>query len=424
MGVPRLFKWLCERYPEAVKHFNNNERFDNKGFDNGNRFDNLFIDANAIIHECAQHVYNYGANKRLLAPYINLSTQEKNTKLFDMFFEKILKLNNIIKPTKILYIAIDGCAPAGKMMQQRQRRFVAVCNTSSGSAFEEGTNSVFDSNCISPGTKFMDDLKKFINYKILEILAKQVNPDMKNLRIIFSPVDVPGEGEHKIMEYIRLHINAMKTQKHCMYGPDGDLIMLTLASKCDNFFLLRDDQYNVGKLFLIDIGIFKNQLINDMAPHLHSFHLHSFHRRASQSEVQSKRSLRDSNEKDGIINDFIFMGFFVGNDFLPKIQMFYYLEDGMDFMLGIYLEIRNTPSQGGSGPEGTLKKSDVFLKDNHIISESGDINLDVFSKFIDAIYQKEKYYLTNQIGRNSNNPQFENKTLMKCVTTREDNGNK
>lgn len=326
MGVPRLFQWICREYPEAVKHFDDGTYVQT--------VDHLHIDSNAILHHCAQKVYNYGGAKRLLYPYKNLTDEQKRQKIYEFFFQRILELKKMVVPTETLFIAIDGTAPAGKMVQQRQRRFVSSLSSSE-------TN--FDSNCLSPGTEFMEGLKKFVIYKIL-------TTDFGSLKVIFSGPDVPGEGEHKIVEWVRENPSG----SHCMWGPDGDLIMLTLASP-GRFFLLREDQYSIQKMFLIDIQ-------------------------------NVKENLRMN------INDFVLLGFFVGNDFLPKLQMFYYLEDGMDLMLKVYSEI------------------------NCELTKNGKIDYKNFKKFVDEIQKRERDYLESQIDATVNDPKFQNKTLLNCVT--------
>lgn len=98
--------------------------------------------------------------------------------MFNLIFEYIDKILNIVKPHKTLYMAIDGVAPRAKMNQQRSRRFRTAIETQDKAARESGIRSKwisegvdlnkkpqasegnFDSNVITPGTEFMFNLSK------------------------------------------------------------------------------------------------------------------------------------------------------------------------------------------------------------------------------------------------------------------------
>lgn len=92
------------------------------------------------------------------------------------------------------------------------------------------------------GTPFMarlsEQLKYFVNKKISE------DADWRGIQVILSGHEVPGEGEHKIMEYIRLskaQPDYNPNVRHCLYGLDADLIMLGLLSHDPHFCLLREE---------------------------------------------------------------------------------------------------------------------------------------------------------------------------------------
>jgi 5'-3' exonuclease len=56
---------------------------------------------------------------------------------------------------------------------------------------------------ITPGTEFMKNLSNAIHNYIQKRIADNY-PYLKGLKVIFSDWTVPGEGEHKILEFLRL----------------------------------------------------------------------------------------------------------------------------------------------------------------------------------------------------------------------------
>ena len=94
---------------------------------------------------------------------------------------------------------------------------------------------------ITPGTQFMENLSRALQIYAVERINN--NDDFKNLKIVFSDAFVPGEGEHKILEFIR----SQRAQKgynpntsHCIHGADADLIMLGLSTHEPHFHILRE----------------------------------------------------------------------------------------------------------------------------------------------------------------------------------------
>ena len=144
-------------------------------------------------------------------------------------------------------LAIDGVAPRAKMNNQRDRRFRSSLDGQQVNSYlNEKLNMTpeqmdFKSNSISPGTEFMISLTKHIEFFIKQKLHE--DPKWKHLEVYFSPGNVAGEGEHKIMDHIRSWSQSNDFERrdvHCVYGNDSDLVILSLKLHLPNIFILRE----------------------------------------------------------------------------------------------------------------------------------------------------------------------------------------
>ena len=191
MGIPVYFKTLIKDYENTILKK-----------DKLTLCNSLFLDLNCAIHPCCQG-------------------ETDETIMIQKIIQKIEDLIEYTQVKDLLYIAIDGIPPKGKMKQQRMRRHKSVL---------EG--KPWDTNAISPGTYFMNRL----NHR----LQSFTNDSVK--QIIISDSTERGEGEHKILQYIKKN----NIQQSVIYGLDADLIMLSMVSGKENIYLLRErTEYNI-----------------------------------------------------------------------------------------------------------------------------------------------------------------------------------
>jgi 5'-3' exoribonuclease 1 len=331
MGIPKFYRWLSERYPLI------NQRIYDTTF--LPPVDNLYLDMNGILHNCSH------ANGAIEA------TSDKE--VLQAVFFYLDRIVHIVRPEKLMYMAIDGVAPRAKMNQQRSRRFrsakdAAIAAQEKRQRGEEVPVDAFDSNCITPGTEWMArmsaNIKYFIKRKIKE------DPIWRRFKIIFSGHEIPGEGEHKIIGYIRnmkMQRNYDPNTRHVMYGLDADLVMLSLLSHDPHFSLLRE---------VVDFQSFrrKENTTKQMKKQIYQQAWQLLH----ISTVREYLNLEFSNiELDGfqydlerVIDDVILLCIFVGNDFLPHLPSLDIAESAIDVMFTMYKE--ELPKMGGYLSDG------------------------------------------------------------------------
>lgn len=408
MGVPAFFRWLSRKYPSIVVHSVEEKPKECNGIKipvdtskpnpNDVEFDNLYLDMNGIIHPCT-HPEDKPAPKN-------------EDEMMVAIFEYIDRLFNIVRPRRLLYMAIDGVAPRAKMNQQRSRRFRASKEgvelteekekireeilSKGGYLPPEEIKERFDSNCITPGTEFMDNLAKCLRYYIADRLNN--DPGWKNITVILSDASAPGEGEHKIMDYIRrqrAQPHHDPNTHHCLCGADADLIMLGLATHELNFTIIREEfKPNQPKPCPLcsqtghelknceGLPREKKGEHDEFAGATHGSEQEFIFIRLNVLREYLERELTMSSlpfpfDFERSIDDWVFMCFFVGNDFLPHLPSLEIREGAIDRLVNIY--------------------KNVVHKTGGYLTESGFVNLERVQMIMlavgeveDSIFKKRK----------------------------------
>lgn len=410
MGVPALFRWLSQKYPKIISPVIEEHPLEVEGEKipidgrkpnpNGEEFDNLYLDMNGIVHPCSHPE--------------DRPPPETEEDMMVAIFEYTERVVNMVRPRKLLMIAVDGVAPRAKMNQQRSRRFRSAQEAAQKDADKaelykmlraqgqepegdgDSPKKTWDSNAITPGTPFMDILAASLRYWCAYKL--NTDPAWEKLKVIISDATVPGEGEHKIMQFVRSQRNSPShdpNTRHVIYGLDADLIMLGLATHEPHFRVLREDVF-----------------ANDTKPGCCRMCGQPGHMAAECKGAPAKKE-GEFGEKQGgaplkpfiwlhvgvlreylavemsvpnqpfrfdlerALDDWVFMCFFVGNDFLPHLPSLDIREQAIDTLIAIWKD--NIPVMGG-----------YVTKDGHVDLERAQVILEGLAKQEDAIFKRRK----------------------------------
>lgn len=398
MGVPAFYRWLSEKFPKIIQDVLE-ERVQLAGgtgsirvpFDatgpnpSGLEVDNLYIDMNGIIHPCS---------------HPEVGPQPKNEQeMYENVCHYVDRLVRAVRPRKLLHLAIDGVAPRAKMNQQRSRRFRAAqeARERAGtdvavreSLVEQGltvpppSEKPWDSNVITPGTKFMIELSEYVRFYIRKRIA--TDKAWKNLKVIFSDASIPGEGEHKIMAHVRQQRGQPGYDPnlvHVLHGLDADLIMLALATHEAHFYILREEvlfgrqSIEATERRREESGFtFKQKMLDD-AVGAEAMELPENANKPLQRLSVPVLRMYLANEFASVMNppfkgevsferlidDIVFMCFFVGNDFLPHLPSLDIRDGALDYLFNVYRRL--LPGLGGyltdHGGKVNLDRVDVIL---------------------------------------------------------------
>jgi 5'-3' exoribonuclease 2 len=410
MGVPAFYRWLSEKYPkiqqdvleERVKVVGGEGSVFRIPFDStrpnpsGLECDNLYIDMNGIIHPCSHP--EQGPQPK---------TEEEMYENVCLYVDRLFR---IMRPRKLLYLAIDGVAPRAKMNQQRSRRFRAAQEAKENQEVEEhiraeitqmgqrapASKTVWDSNVITPGTPFMLRLSEFLRFYIRKRIA--TDKAWSQIRVIFSDASVPGEGEHKIMAHVRLQRSQpgySPNLVHVLHGLDADLIMLALATHEAHFYISREEvlfgrksqeqterrqlengfraeqrqlDEEAGETAMQLLENRQKPLCRISIPILREYLAADFASCITPGQIPFTPSL------ERLIDDIVFLCFFVGNDFLPHLPSLDIRDGALDYLFNVYKRLLPTLGDYITNHGGQVNLSHVDV----ILGEVGGIEDHVF----------------------------------------------
>lgn len=303
MGVPGFYRWIIKNLNPKIRDYNLNSY----------PTEQLFIDSNTFIYKAVDK--------------IDPNTSENiDDLIISQIISDITDLINRFSPSKLVYISFDGIAPFSKIIEQRKVIYTRLIDNP---LINKHINSPFnkldwDLNNITLGSLFSKKLNDTFNDFIINSeFIKSLKEKNTNLKVIFSSINEPGEGEHKIINYIKEH----KTKdKKYIYSPDADVIILTMIEPDSNIFIIHDSLDVENTFNLIDITdikrrfigfIFKNKLINP-------------------ENMAYCKEHNLYNHIQNIINDLSFIFMFFGNDFLYSPQLIN-IKDDLEGIIRLYV---------------------------------------------------------------------------------------
>jgi 5'-3' exoribonuclease 1 len=303
MGIPSYFSYIIKNYSNIIRNLSFFKKQTNF------TFQHLYMDCNSIIYD-AVHTLEKQING---GTPIETDFETAVIKKVSRGIEDYIKL---IQPTDCVFITFDGVAPFAKMEQQRTRRYKSsfMANISFDTVCTK--KPAWNTSAITPGTDFMEKLSKQIDYDFKH------NERRYNVKqIMVSGANCPGEGEHKL--FANLRQDRFLNDNVAVYGLDADLIMLSIfhLKYCKNIYVFREaPEFLKNSIPIQSRG-------NDNEPHFLDIKQLTAHI-SSEMNCKFADPLR--------IYDYVFMCFFLGNDFLPHFPAMNIRTHGITALLDIY----------------------------------------------------------------------------------------
>jgi len=312
MGIPSYFSFIVKNHSSIIKKLENSTI----------QVNNLYLDCNSIIYDAVRSI-----------DFASIVESDIDV-IIRSVCVKIDEYINLLKPNKNVFIAFDGVAPVAKLEQQRSRRYKSLYQTTiSRSIFKSVGADPWNTTAITPGTLFMRKLNDYV-------YAKYKNEEKYGVKkLLVSGSNEPGEGEHKLFEYIRSFPEEHQDVNTIIYGLDADLIMLSINHLpiSNKIYLFRETPEFIKS---INVELEPNASYIMDIPEL-----------AKVITLNMNNDIElNTNEYKNRIYDYIFLCFFLGNDFMPHFPSVNIRTGGVDKMINAYkATIGGTPENLTNG---------------------------------------------------------------------------
>ena len=254
-----------------------------------------------------------------------------------------------------LFLAIDGVPSKGKMIEQKQRRYMgsimSECHKKIFNQYSEYLQNREDNvylslknaikwskGKITPGTGFMH---KLVSYLRSEKIQTKLKTNRPNLKIIISDMYEVGEGEKKIMNYVRDHLHNSPSNV-IVYSPDADMILLCMLLPVDNVHVLKYEQ--MDRIYnLLNVKMLKQNI---------AYYINN-----------NPKSSKENFDSNKINYDIVCMSTLFGNDFVPRIETIN-VKQGFQTLMNAYFQ---TLIKFKDKQYYLIKKVNGEFKLNHIV---------------------------------------------------------
>ena len=371
MGVPGFFSWLLK----------NKKKLGAKGLvlsQLETKIKWLMLDTNCLLHPCVANIL-----EKYKEGMLNIdSSKDLRIQIEYYIWEKVKScIDDMIEQIKpeYIYVAIDGVAPMGKILQQRQRRYRFLfdkkikLNTDSSSINDIEdciSRTTVKSNGIeepiipissielTPGTDYMERINKCME-KYMGELSK------RGIKYIYSSYHDEGEGEHKILQYIKNYLSP--SDSIVIYGLDADLLFLSLGIGYEyDLYVMREKQ------------IFANKEVDlDEVPDYNFVEIKQLHLLISNLEIST--------------DDFIVLCYLIGNDFLPGLLTIDVKKGGLDKIFRAWDNLKIKLGLGNEFDDNNQIKSYLVYKDKLKCK----INWDMLKGLFEELLWTERYTWKN-----------------------------